>query len=69
MQLGALAQTKRTKTAADIGEAVVMIDPGHGGIDRGAMVKGLVEKTWFSILPRPSRPNSRPTALQGYHDT
>ncbi|WP_084143453.1 N-acetylmuramoyl-L-alanine amidase [Methylocapsa acidiphila] len=27
------------------GKQIVVIDPGHGGIDSGAMVKGLVEKT------------------------
>lgn len=45
MQLGALAQTKKDEKPQPTSvKPVVMIDPGHGGIDRGAMVKGLVEK-------------------------
>jgi len=45
MQLGALAQTKKDEKPLPASvKPVVMIDPGHGGIDRGAMVKGLVEK-------------------------
>jgi len=45
MHLGALAQTrKHEKPQPASVKPVVMIDPGHGGIDRGAMVKGLVEK-------------------------
>ena len=45
MQLGALAQTKKDEKPQPASvKPVVMIDPGHGGIDRGAMVKGLVEK-------------------------
>src|SRR5208282_999362 len=41
----ALAQTKKDqKPQPASAKPVVMIDPGHGGIDRGAMVKGLVEK-------------------------
>lgn len=38
-------QTGETrKPAAPAGKPVVMIDPGHGGIDSGARVNGLVEK-------------------------
>ena len=45
MQLGALAQTKKDEKPQPASvKPIVMIDPGHGGIDRGAMVKGLVEK-------------------------
>ena len=45
MQLGALAQTKKDEKPLPASvKPIVMIDPGHGGIDRGAMVKGLVEK-------------------------
>jgi len=45
MQLGVLAQTKKDEKPQPASvKPVVMIDPGHGGIDRGAMVKGLVEK-------------------------
>ena len=44
----ALAQPSQTRIAAQIqaagGKPVVMIDPGHGGIDRGAAVNGLIEK-------------------------
>jgi N-acetylmuramoyl-L-alanine amidase len=45
MQLGALAQMKKNEKQQPASvKPIVMIDPGHGGIDRGAMVKGLVEK-------------------------
>ncbi len=45
MRLGALAQTKKDQKPQPASvKPVIMIDPGHGGIDRGAMVKGLVEK-------------------------
>ncbi|MGA9488318.1 MAG: N-acetylmuramoyl-L-alanine amidase [Methylocella sp.] len=45
MQLEALAQTKKDEKPQPASvKPIVMIDPGHGGIDRGAMVKGLVEK-------------------------
>ena len=45
MKLGALAQTKKDQKPQPASvKPVIMIDPGHGGIDRGAMVKGLVEK-------------------------
>ncbi|MGA3339561.1 MAG: N-acetylmuramoyl-L-alanine amidase [Methylocella sp.] len=45
MQLGVLAQTKKDEKPQPASvKPIVMIDPGHGGIDRGAMVKGLVEK-------------------------
>ena len=45
IQLGALAQTKKNEKPQPASvKPIVMIDPGHGGIDRGAMVKGLVEK-------------------------
>ena len=44
----ALAQPGQTRIAAQIqaagGKPIVMIDPGHGGIDRGATVNGLIEK-------------------------
>lgn len=44
----ALAEAAGTKTAEKVPAApdkpIVMIDPGHGGIDRGAMVNGLIEK-------------------------
>ena len=44
-QLAALAQDKATPNPEpESSKPVIMIDPGHGGIDRGAMVKGLVEK-------------------------
>lgn len=44
-KLGALAQNKKDEKPQPVSaKPVVMIDPGHGGIDRGAMVKGLVEK-------------------------
>jgi N-acetylmuramoyl-L-alanine amidase len=44
-RLGALAQTKTDEKPQPASvKPVIMIDPGHGGIDRGAMVKGLVEK-------------------------
>jgi N-acetylmuramoyl-L-alanine amidase len=43
-----LAQPSQARIAAQIqaagGKPVVMIDPGHGGIDRGAAVNGLIEK-------------------------
>ena len=39
---------RQTRIAAQIqaagGKPIVMIDPGHGGIDRGATVNGLIEK-------------------------
>ncbi len=45
IQLAALAQSKKTqKPEPESAKPVIMIDPGHGGIDRGAMVKGLIEK-------------------------
>jgi N-acetylmuramoyl-L-alanine amidase len=45
MRLGALALDKKDpKPRPASVKPVIMIDPGHGGIDRGAMVKGLVEK-------------------------
>jgi N-acetylmuramoyl-L-alanine amidase len=45
IQLAALAQPKKAqKPAPESTKPVIMIDPGHGGIDRGAVVKGLVEK-------------------------
>ncbi|MGH6793747.1 MAG: N-acetylmuramoyl-L-alanine amidase, partial [Methylocella sp.] len=45
IQLAALAQpTKAQKPEPASAKPVIVIDPGHGGIDRGAMVKGLVEK-------------------------
>jgi N-acetylmuramoyl-L-alanine amidase len=45
MHLGALARTRKDEKPQPASvKPVVMIDPGHGGIDRGAMVKGLVEK-------------------------
>ncbi len=44
----ALAEPKQApiaeKTPSGGGKPVVLIDPGHGGIDRGASVNGLVEK-------------------------
>jgi N-acetylmuramoyl-L-alanine amidase len=44
----ALSQPSQTRIAAQIeaagGKPIVMIDPGHGGIDRGATVNGLIEK-------------------------
>ncbi|VTZ27038.1 N-acetylmuramoyl-L-alanine amidase [Methylocella tundrae] len=44
----ALAQPARDRIAEKIqsaaGKPIVMIDPGHGGIDRGASVNGLIEK-------------------------
>jgi len=44
----ALAQPRQTRIANEIqaagGKPIVMIDPGHGGIDRGATVNGLIEK-------------------------
>lgn len=45
LQLAALAQPKKAqKPELESAKPVIMIDPGHGGIDRGAMVKGLIEK-------------------------
>jgi N-acetylmuramoyl-L-alanine amidase len=45
IQLAALAQPKKAqKPEPESAKPVIMIDPGHGGIDRGAMVKGLIEK-------------------------
>lgn len=44
-QLARLAQTREgPKPEPATTRPLVMLDPGHGGIDRGAMVKGLVEK-------------------------
>ncbi|MEJ0094459.1 MAG: N-acetylmuramoyl-L-alanine amidase [Methylocella sp.] len=44
----ALAPPAQTRIADKIqtaaGKPIVMIDPGHGGIDRGAAVNGLIEK-------------------------
>ncbi|WP_245276174.1 N-acetylmuramoyl-L-alanine amidase [Methylocapsa aurea] len=43
--LAGQAQARQTqKFVAAAGRPVIMIDPGHGGIDSGAMVNGLVEK-------------------------
>src|SRR3984893_4077026 len=45
IQLAALAQPKKAqKSEPESAKPVIMIDPGHGGIDRGAMAKGLIEK-------------------------
>jgi N-acetylmuramoyl-L-alanine amidase len=45
MQLAALAQPNTVqKPEPESAKPVVVIDPGHGGIDHGAMVKGLIEK-------------------------
>jgi N-acetylmuramoyl-L-alanine amidase len=45
IQLAALAQPKKAqKPEPESAKPVIMIDPGHGGIDRGAMVKGVIEK-------------------------
>jgi N-acetylmuramoyl-L-alanine amidase len=45
IQLAALAQPKTAqKPEPESAKPVIMIDPGHGGIDHGAMVKGLIEK-------------------------
>jgi N-acetylmuramoyl-L-alanine amidase len=45
IQLTALARPKEApKPEPDSAKPVIMIDPGHGGIDRGAMVHGLIEK-------------------------
>ncbi|MGH6842402.1 MAG: N-acetylmuramoyl-L-alanine amidase, partial [Methylocella sp.] len=45
IQLTALAQPKEApKPEPDSAMPLIMIDPGHGGIDRGAAVHGLVEK-------------------------
>lgn len=44
-KLAALAQTNLAPKSEPVSaKPVIMIDPGHGGIDRGARVKGLVEK-------------------------
>ncbi len=44
-QLTASAQAKNLqRPALSSAKPVVVLDPGHGGIDRGAMIKGLVEK-------------------------
>jgi N-acetylmuramoyl-L-alanine amidase len=44
-KLAAVAQTKMvSKSELISAKPVIVIDPGHGGIDRGARVKGLVEK-------------------------
>jgi N-acetylmuramoyl-L-alanine amidase len=44
----ALAEPAQARIAEKIqsrgGKPIVMIDPGHGGIDRGAVVNGLIEK-------------------------
>jgi len=45
IQLAALAQPKKSqKPEPESAKPVIMIDPGHGGIDRGAMMKGVIEK-------------------------
>jgi N-acetylmuramoyl-L-alanine amidase len=45
VQLAALAQPKKAqKPEPESVKPVIMIDPGHGGIDRGAMAKGVIEK-------------------------
>ena len=45
IQLAAQAQSKAApKPEPELAKPVIVIDPGHGGIDRGAMKKGLVEK-------------------------
>jgi N-acetylmuramoyl-L-alanine amidase len=45
IQLAALAQPKRVQQPEpESPKPVIVIDPGHGGIDHGAMVKGLIEK-------------------------
>ncbi|MGA7385587.1 MAG: N-acetylmuramoyl-L-alanine amidase, partial [Methylocella sp.] len=45
IQLAALAQPgKAQRPEPESAKPVIMIDPGHGGIDRGAMVNGLIEK-------------------------
>ncbi|MGH6848238.1 MAG: N-acetylmuramoyl-L-alanine amidase [Methylocella sp.] len=45
IQLAALAQPKKAqKPEPESAKPVIMIDPGHGGIDRGARAKGLIEK-------------------------
>ncbi|MCI0599312.1 MAG: N-acetylmuramoyl-L-alanine amidase [Beijerinckiaceae bacterium] len=44
-RLAALAQSRKPqKPERPSTKPVIMLDPGHGGIDRGASVKGLVEK-------------------------
>jgi N-acetylmuramoyl-L-alanine amidase len=44
-QLAAVAPPKKEqKPEAAASRPVIMLDPGHGGIDKGAMVKGLIEK-------------------------
>ncbi|QBR72410.1 N-acetylmuramoyl-L-alanine amidase [Beijerinckiaceae bacterium] len=44
-KLAALAQSNATPNSEPASaKPVIVIDPGHGGIDRGARVKGLVEK-------------------------
>jgi N-acetylmuramoyl-L-alanine amidase len=44
-QFGTMAQARQEqKPQPASAKPVIMIDPGHGGIDRGAMVKGLAEK-------------------------
>ena len=43
--MAALEQHKKSQTPEpESAKPVIMIDPGHGGIDRGAVVKGLIEK-------------------------
>lgn len=45
IQLAAMAQpNKAQKPEPESAKPVIVIDPGHGGIDHGAMVKGLIEK-------------------------
>ncbi|HTV32694.1 MAG TPA: N-acetylmuramoyl-L-alanine amidase, partial [Methylocella sp.] len=45
MQLGARADVRRDPNPQPApAQPVIILDPGHGGIDRGATVKGLVEK-------------------------
>ncbi|MCI0467974.1 MAG: N-acetylmuramoyl-L-alanine amidase [Beijerinckiaceae bacterium] len=44
-RLAALAQAKKHPPPQPVSaKPVIVLDPGHGGIDRGARVKGLVEK-------------------------
>src|SRR3984893_2265951 len=45
VQWAALAQPKKAQNPEpESAKPVIMIDPGHGGIDRGAVVKGVIEK-------------------------
>lgn len=44
-QMAAAAQSKRVqRSEPESTKPIIVLDPGHGGIDRGAAVKGLVEK-------------------------